>query len=68
MSKSLSKSVGELFAHVQDLMDTVTHTVIKRIGEKNVKERKSLLGFFSSLGDAYFKKYTDIKKDTNQEK
>jgi hypothetical protein len=63
MSKSLSRRVGELFAHIQDLMDTATHSVINRVEEKGEKKNK-LLGFFSSVGDAYFKKYTEIKKDS----
>ncbi|MBN4081347.1 hypothetical protein JYT44_03170 [Caldithrix abyssi] len=61
MSKPLSRRLGELFAHIQDLMDTVTHTAINRIQEKGGKKNR-LLGFFSSFGDAYFRKYTDIKK------
>ena len=52
MSKSLPKRVGELFAHVQDLIDTATHTAIKRVDE-NKGKRHRLLGFFSSIGDAY---------------
>ena len=63
MSKSLPKRVGELFAHVQDLIDTATHTAIKRVDE-NKGKRNRLLGFFSSIGDSYFKKYTNIKKDS----
>ena len=67
MSKSFSKRVGELFAHVQDLLDTVTHTAIKRVDESG-SEKNGLLGFFSSIGNAYFKKYTEIKKDTESKK
>ena len=37
MSKSLPKRVGELFAHVQDLIDTATHTAIKRVDENKKK-------------------------------
>ncbi|MEA1881423.1 MAG: hypothetical protein U9N31_03385 [Candidatus Marinimicrobia bacterium] len=61
MNKPLSRRLGELFAHIQDLMDTATHSVINRVDEKGGKKNR-LLGFFSSIGDAYFKKYTDIKK------
>ncbi len=50
-----------MFAHIQDLMDTATHTAINRIQEKGGKKNR-LLDFFSSVGDAYFKKYTAIKK------
>ncbi len=53
--------MGELFAHIQDLMDTATHSVINRVDEKSGKKNK-LLNFFSSAGDAYFKKYSEIKK------
>ena len=61
MNKSFSKRVGELFAHIQDLMDTATHTMIHRAREKG-EPKNRLLGFFSSFGDAYYKKYKDIKK------
>ena len=67
MSKSFSKRVGELFAHVQDLLDTVIHTAIKRVDESGGK-KNGLLGFFSSIGNSYFKKYTEIKKDTESKK
>ena len=42
-------------------MDTATHTMIHRAREKGEPKNK-LLGFFSSFGDAYYKKYKDIKK------
>ena len=61
MNKSFSKRVGELFAHIQDLMDTATHTMIHRVREKG-EPKNRLFDFFSSAGDAYYKKYTDIKK------
>ena len=51
MNKSLSKRVGELFAHVQDLIDTATHTVIQRAREKG-ETKNRLFDFFSSAGDA----------------
>ena len=63
MNKPLSKQLGELFAHFQDLMDTASHTVIKRLNEDN-KKRNKLISFFSTIGDSYFKKYTEIKKDS----
>ena len=34
MSKPLSKRVGELFAHIQDLFDTAAHSAIQRVDEK----------------------------------
>ena len=61
MNKSFSKRVGELFAHIQDLMDTATQTMIHRAREKG-EPKNRLFDFFSSAGDAYYKKYTDIKK------
>ena len=63
MNKSLSKQLGELFAHFQDLIDTVSHTLIKRLNEDE-KKRNRLISFFSTIGDSYFKKYSEIKKDS----
>ena len=63
MNKSLSKQLGELLAHFQDLIDTASHTVIKRLKEDE-KKRNRLISFFSTIGDSYFKKYTEIKKDS----
>ena len=63
MNKSLSKQLGELFAHFQDLIDTATHSVIKRLNEDG-KKRNKLISFFSTVGDSYFKKYSKIKKDS----
>jgi hypothetical protein len=62
MNKSLSKQLGELFAHLQDLVDTASHTVIKRLNEGG-KKRNKLLSFFSTIGDSYFRKYSEIKKN-----
>ena len=63
MNKSLSKQLGELFAHFQDLIDTASHTLIKRLNEDD-KKRNRLISFFSTIGDSYFKKYSEIKKDS----
>ena len=63
MNKPLSKQLGELFAQFQDLIDTASHTVIKRLNEDD-KKRNSLLSFFSTIGDSYYKKYSEIKKDS----
>ena len=63
MNKSLSKQLGELFAHFQDLIDTASHTLIKRLNEDE-KKRNRLISFFSTIGDSYFKKYSEIKKDS----
>ena len=63
MNKPLSKQLGELFAQFQDLIDTASHTVIKRLNE-DYKKRNRLLSFFSTIGDSYYKKYSEIKKDS----
>ena len=63
-SKSFSKSIGELFAHIQDLMDTAIHSVIKNT---NGDKKNRLLTFFSSVGDSYFKKYSEIKKHSKHD-
>ncbi|MBC8346040.1 MAG: hypothetical protein ISR89_07050 [Candidatus Marinimicrobia bacterium] len=67
MNKPLSRRVGELFAHIQDLIDSAAHSAIQRVDEKGGKKNR-LLGFFSSVGDAYFNKYNEIKKqkESNQ--
>lgn len=65
MNKPFSSRLGELFAHIQDLIDTGTHAVIKSV--KNNGGGNRLLTFFSSLGDAYFRKYVEIKKDQKDE-
>ena len=43
MSKSLPKQIGELFAHFQDLTDTVKLNIIKR---KHENKNNKLLSFF----------------------
>ena len=63
MNKPLSKQLGELFAQFQDLIDTASHTVIKRLNEDD-KKRNRLLSIFSTIGDSYNKKYSEIKKDS----
>lgn len=69
MSKSFSTRVGELFAHIQDLFDTVLHVSLKRM--KRNKKRNNIIGkmiyFISTFGDAYFKKYKDIKSNDSKE-
>ena len=61
MSKPLSKRIGELFAHIQDLFDTAAHSTIQSFDDKSGKKNR-LLRFFSSAGNAYFNKYNEIKK------
>ena len=60
MSKPLSKRVGELFAHIQDLFDTAAHSAIQSFDEKSGKKNR-LLRLFSSAGNAYFSNYNEIK-------
>ena len=43
----------------QDLIDTATHSVIKRVNEDG-KKRNKLISFFSTIGDSYFKKYSKV--------
>lgn len=60
MTKPFSTRVGELFAHIQDLTDTIVHTLLKRArGGKGSRYR--LVKFIATLGDAYFHKYSEIK-------
>lgn len=71
MSSSLSKRLGETLAHVQDFFDTLVHVGIRRAAEtgqekgaSEARERSGmgrLLGFFTEVGDAYYRKYGDIK-------
>ena len=65
MNKSLSTRIGELFAHVQDLFDTMIHTAIKRVDENDKLDKNTgkIVGFITRIGDAYFNKYKDIKSD-----
>jgi hypothetical protein len=63
MNKPLSKQLGELFAQLQDLIDTVSHTVFKRLNEDD-KKRNKLLSFFSTIGNSYYKRYSEIKKNS----
>ena len=68
MNRPLSTRMGELFAHVQDLIDTMIHTAIKRVdaNDKLDKRTGKIVGFIARIGDAYFNKYTDIKSDDSK--
>ena len=68
MNRSLSTRIGELFAHVQDLFDTMIHTAIKRVDENDKLDKKTgkIIGFITRFGDAYFNKYKDIKSDDSK--
>lgn len=68
MNKSFSTRIGELFAHIQDLFDTILHVTLKRIKRNKKRNNKigKIISFISTLGDAYFKKYNDIKSNDSK--
>ena len=68
MNRPLSTRIGELFAHVQDLFDTMIHTAIKRVDENDKLDKKTgkIVGFIIRIGDSYFNKYKDIKSDDSK--
>ena len=68
MNRPLSTRIGELFAHVQDLFDTMIHTAIKRVGENDKLDKRTgkIVGFITRFGNAYFNKYKDIKSDDSK--
>jgi len=68
MNKPFSTRIGELFAHIQDLFDTIIHFILKRIKGKGERKNKigKVISFISSFGDAYFKKYKDIKSNDSK--
>jgi len=68
MNRPLSTRIGELFAHVQDLFDTIIHSAIKRVDENDKLDKKTgkIVGFITRAGNAYFNKYKDIKSDDSK--
>ena len=68
MNRPLSTRSGELFAHVQDLFDTMIHTAIKRVDENDKLDKRTgkIVGFITRFGNAYFNKYKDIKSDDSK--
>ena len=68
MNKPFSSRIGELFAHIQDLFDTIIHASLKRVHTSKKRNNKigKMLSFISTLGDAYFKKYKDIKSNDSK--
>ncbi len=68
MNRPLSTRMGELFAHVQDLIDTMIHTAIKRVDENDKLDKKTgkVVGFITRIGYSYFNKYKDIKSDDSK--
>lgn len=63
MKNKLSQQIGEALAHFQDLTDTITHSVIKRIrnSKKGNQIANRTIHFMSELGDSYYRKYSEIK-------
>ena len=68
MNRPLSTRIGELFAHVQDLFDTMIHTAIKRVDENDKLDKRTgkIVGFITRFGNAYFNKYKDIISDDSK--
>ena len=68
MNKPFSTRIVELFAHIKDLFDTIIHFTLKRIRGKGERKNKigKVISFISSFGDAYFKKYKDIKSNDSK--
>ena len=68
MNRPLSTRIGELFAHVQDLFDTIIHSAIKRVDENDKLDKNTgkIVGFITRFGNAYFNKYKDIKSDDSK--
>jgi hypothetical protein len=57
--KSLSQQLGSALANIQDLFDTIAKVFFKRIKEKPGT------GFFSEIGDSYYKSYEDAKRNAD---
>lgn len=68
MSKELSERLGETLAYLQDLTDTIAHSVIGRIRKSKKGDRiaNRAIQFFSELGDSYYRKYSEIKGRKNK--
>ena len=49
--------------HIQDLFDTISHILIRKVDQNNKKKNK-FLSFFSSIGNSYYKKYSNIQKES----
>jgi hypothetical protein len=56
-NRSLSKQLGSALANFQDLFDTIAKVFFKRIKEKPGT------GFFSDLGESYYKSYEEAKRN-----
>ncbi|MCH7612868.1 MAG: hypothetical protein IIB95_04680 [Candidatus Marinimicrobia bacterium] len=55
-NKPLSEQLGSALANIQDLFDTIAKVFFKRIKDKPGA------GFFSKMGDSYYKSYEDAKR------
>jgi hypothetical protein len=64
MRKNISDQIGSALAHIQDLFDTIFHITFKRIKSTADKkpERRRIFKFFSSIGDSFYRTYTEIKQ------
>ena len=63
MGKSFSKQLGSTLAHIQDLIDTVVHGLIKS-SKKETGNR--VVNNVRDAGESYYKTYEDIKKEKGQ--
>ena len=60
MNKSFPKQLGSTLAHIQDLFDTVFHSLLRTAGQK--KKKNKVLSNIKDAGDSYYETYSDIKK------
>ena len=58
MSKSFSKQIGSVLAHIQDLMDTVIQGLLK--SSKKESENKIVMNM-KDAGESYYETYESIK-------
>lgn len=59
MSKTFSKQLGSTLAHIQDLIDTLIHGLLRSAGEGRGNK---IMSKIQDAGDAYYETYSDIKK------
>ena len=58
MSKSFSKQVGSMLAHIQDLMDTVIQGLLK---SSKKKSDNKIVRNMKDAGESYYETYESIK-------
>lgn len=78
MKPALPTRIGETLAHIQDFFDSLIHFGVKRAKEvkKEIDQSSNgnssifgkLLGFFSEMGDSFYRKYTEIKSEKDSDK